>query len=311
MVEETCPLPDPGKGGEKKISPKARRIDLPITGMSCAACSSRVQNILSGLNGVESAAVNLPAEKATIYFDPSEISVDELMKSIEGLGFGVSISKMTVPIKGMTCAACVKRVQDALASIEGVLSASVNIATETAALEFIPAQAGIRDFRKAVRDAGYDIVEVEQGEDIVEKEKMEREAAYNQLKNKLIIGASLTVPIFLLMLWDKIGLSTVIEIPVQTNYMLQFLIQTPVQFWVGRQFYTGAIAAARHKTTNMNTLIAVGTSAAYIYSVIATFFPSVFEIKGYTAHVYFDTAATIVVLILLGRLFEARAKGKT
>ncbi len=285
MVEETCPLPDPGKGVGKHISAEARRIDLPVTGMSCAACSSRVQNILSGLKGVESAAVNLPAEKATIYFNPSEVSVDELIKSIEGLGFGVSISKITVPIKGMTCAACVKRVQDTLASIEGVLSASVNLATEKAAMEYVAAQAGIRDFRNAVRSAGYDIVEVEQGEDIVEKEKLEREAAYNKLKTKLIIGVSLTVPVFLLMLWDRIGLSAIVEIPVQTNYMLQFLIQTPVQFWVGLQFYTGAIAAARHKTTNMNTLIAVGTSAAYIYSVIATFFRPVFEIQGYTAHV--------------------------
>ena len=311
MVEEVCPLPDPGKGGEKRISPEAVRIDLPITGMSCASCSSKVQNILSGLKGVESAAVNLPAEKATIYYNPSEASVDEFIKSIEGLGYAVSISKMTIPIKGMTCAACVKRVQDALASIEGVLSASVNIATEKATMEYIPARAGIRDFRKAVRGAGYDIVEVKQGEDIVEKEKKEREAAYNQLKTKLIIGAALTAPVFLLMLWDRIGLSALVEIPVQTNYLLQFLIQTPVQFWVGLQFYTGAVAAARHKTTNMNTLIAVGTSAAYIYSVTATFFPAVFEIKGYTAHVYFDTAATIIVLILLGRLLEARAKGKT
>lgn len=241
MIEDTCPLPKPEQ--DKEISSKATRIDLPVT--------------------------------------------------------------------GMTCAACVKRVQDALASIEGVLSASVNIATEKATVEYVPAQAGMRDFRRAVRDAGYDIIEIEQGEDIVEKEKKEREAAYNKLKTRLIIGAVLTVQIFLLAFWGKIGLSVIIDIPEQTNFFLQLLIQTPVQFWVGWQFYTGAFAAARHKTTNMNTLIAVGTSAAYVYSVTATFFPSIFTIKGYSVHVYFDTAATIIVLILLGRLFEARAKGKT
>ncbi len=231
--------PDP----EKHIPTEAIRVNLPITGMTCASCSARVQNVLSDLKGIESASVNLAAEKASIYYNPSEISVN--------------------------------------------------------------------DITNAIIDLGYGILKVEQGEDIVETEKKEREKAYNQLKTKLITGASLTALVFIFMLWEKIGLSAIIDIPKQTNFILQFLVQTPVQFWVGRQFYSGAIAAARHRTTNMNTLIAVGTSAAYLYSVTATFFPSVFEIKGYSAEVYFDTAATIIVLILLGRLLEARAKGRT
>ncbi|MEW6601868.1 MAG: heavy metal translocating P-type ATPase [Nitrospirota bacterium] len=296
---------------EKKDPKEVKRADIPVSGMTCAACSSRVQNTLSKLNGVEDASVNLAAGQATLHYDPSETSVDEFVKTIEDLGYGVSLSTITIPIKGMTCASCVKRVQDSLASVNGVFSASVNLATEKATVEYSPAQAGIRDFRKAVRDAGYDIVEVQPGEDIVEKEKREREEAYSKLRTRLITGIVLTVPIFILMLWERIGLSSVIKIPQQVNFLLQFLVQTPVQFWVGWQFYTGAISAARHRTTNMNTLIAVGTSAAYLYSVTATFFPSVFEVKGYTAHVYFDTAATIIVLILLGRLFEARAKGRT
>jgi Cu+-exporting ATPase len=295
----------------KEISPEAKRADLPVTGMTCAACSSRVQNTLSELKGVEKASVNLAVGQATVYYNPAETSVDEFVKTIKDLGYGVSVSTITIPIKGMTCASCVNRVQDALSSLNGVFSASVNLATEKATVEYSPAQAGVRDFRKAIRDAGYDIVEVQPGEDIVEKEKREREEAYRKLRTKLITGIALTIPIFVLMLWEHLGLSAIIEIPEQVNFLLQFLIQTPVQFWVGWQFYTGAFAAARHRTTNMNTLIAVGTSAAYIYSVTATFFPSVFEIEGYSAHVYFDTAATIIVLILLGRLFEARAKGRT
>lgn len=219
--------------------------------------------------------------------------------------------RIDIPVTGMTCASCVKRVQDSLASLEGVLSASVNLATEKATIEYAPGQVGMREFRKAVRDIGYDIVEVQKGEDVVEKEKREREREYRRLRTKVIAGAVLTVPVFVLVFWEKIGLSEIIQIPVQLNYFLQFLIQSPVQFWVGWQFYAGAIAAARHRTTNMNTLIAIGTSAAYIYSVTATFYPSLFEIRGYSAHVYFDTAATIIVLILLGRLFESRAKGKT
>ncbi len=211
----------------------------------------------------------------------------------------------------MTCASCVNKVQKALSSLNGVFSASVNLANEKATIEYSPAQAGMRDFKKALKDIGYDIVEVEKGEDIVEKEKQERERELKKLKFKLLIGVMLTLPLFVLVYWDKTGLSSFVEIPKQMNFLIQLIIQTPVQFWVGWYFYTGAIAAARHRTTNMNTLIAVGTSAAYVYSVTATFFPSIFEIKGYSAEVYFDTAAAIIVLILLGRLLEARAKGQT
>ncbi|MEW6109971.1 MAG: heavy metal translocating P-type ATPase [Nitrospirota bacterium] len=287
------------------------RIDLPITGMSCASCASAIQKGLAELSGVRSADVNFAAEKATVIYDNSAVSVDDFIKTIKDLGYGVSVSTITLPVRGMTCASCVKTVQDTLGSLDGVVSASVNFATEKATIKYLPAHVGIRDFKKAVKDAGYEIVEAEKGEDIVEKEQREREAAYRKLKTRIITGAVFTIPIFILMYWDKLGLSVFFVIPRQTNFLLQLIIETPVQFWIGQQFYTGAAAAARHKTTNMNTLIAIGTSSAYIYSVVATFFPSLFEIKGYSAEVYFDTAATIIVLILLGRLFEARAKGQT
>ncbi len=287
------------------------RIDLPVTGMTCASCSAAVQKGLSELKGVSSASVNFAVEKATVFYDESVVSVDDFIKVIKDLGYGLSISKIILPVKGMTCASCVKTVQDTLGRLNGVVSASVNFATEKAAIEYLPSQVGIKDFKKAIKDAGYEIVEVEKGEDIVEKEQREREEAYRALKTKVITGACLAIPIFILVHWNNIGLSRILELPQQVNYLLQLIIATPVQFWIGRQFYEGAIAAARHKTTNMNTLIAIGTSSAYIYSVAATFFPSIFEIKGYSAEVYFDTAATIIVLILLGRLFEARAKGQT
>ncbi len=287
------------------------RLDLPITGMSCASCAAHIEEGLSQLKGVVSASVNFAAEKATVIYDKSLVSVDDFTSVVKDLGYGVSVSKITLPIKGMSCASCVENVQKTLSSLDGVLSASVNFATERATIEYFPSQAGIREFKKAVRDAGYEIVEAEKGEDIVEKEQREREQAFRALKTKVISGAILTIPIYILMQWDIIGLSKVVALPGQVNFLLQLVIETPVQFWIGWQFYTGAIAAARHRTTNMNTLIAVGTSAAYIYSVVATFFPSFFEIKGYSAGVYFDTAATIIVLILLGRLFEARAKGQT
>jgi Cu+-exporting ATPase len=307
---EVCPLPGP-ELHQREPSRESGRIDLPLTGMSCASCASKIQNELSKLNGVETAAVNFAAESATVYYIPAEANIEEFIKTVKDLGYGVSASKVTIPIKGMTCASCVKKVQDSLASLNGVFSASVNLATEKATVEYLPAQVGMRDFKKALRDIGYDIVEAKFGEDIVEKEKREREREYKKLKRKLFVGAALTILIFLFVFWGKTGLSLIVEIPRQVNFLIQLVIQTPVQFWVGWQFYHGAIAAARHRTTNMNTLIAVGTSAAYIYSVTATFFPSIFEISGHSAEVYFDTAATIIVLILLGRLFEARAKGRT
>jgi Cu+-exporting ATPase len=287
------------------------RIDIPVTGMSCASCAAHIQEGLAGLDGVKSAAVNFAAERATVVYDDAKVTVADFMKVIRDLGYGVSSSTITLPIRGMSCAACVENVRRTLASLDGVLSASVNIATERATIEYFPAQVGVREFKKAVKDAGYEVVEAEKGEDIVEKEQRQREAAYRVLKTKVIAGAVLAAPLFLLAQWDRVGLSHVLPLSRQANFLLQLIIETPVQFWIGWQFYTGAVAAARHRTTNMNTLIAVGTSSAYLYSVVATFFPSVFEIKGYGASVYFDTAATIVVLILLGRLFEARAKGRT
>jgi len=287
------------------------RIDLPVSGMSCASCAAHIQEALSALPGVKSAAVNFAAEKATVIYDKNLVSVDDFVRLIKELGYGVMQAQVTLPIKGMSCAACVANVQDTLNSLEGVLTASVNFATEKAIVDYFPFQVGIRDFKKVVKEAGYDVIEAEKGEDIVEKEQREREAAYLDLKTKVIVGAVLAVPLMLLMQWHHIGLSRIIPLSKQANFILQFLIATPVQFWIGRQFFSGALAAARHRTTNMNTLIAIGTSSAYIYSVVAVFFPSVFEIKGYSADVYFDTSATIIVLVLLGRLFEARAKGHT
>ncbi len=290
---------------------KLKRVDLPVTGMSCAVCASRIQKALAQLKGVDNAAVNFAAEKATIFYNPSEISPDEFIKTIREQGYGVSTSRITLPVKGMTCASCVKRVQDALSFLNGVLSAEVNFATEQASVEYIPGLVGIRDFKRVIRDAGYDIVEVREGEDIVEKEKREREEEFRRLRVKLIAGTLLTIPILVLAFSGMTGLPFLTQLPKQINFLIQLTLATPVQFWVGRQFYAGALIAVRHRTTNMNTLIAVGTSAAYVYSITATFFPALFEIRGYSAEAYYDTAATIIILILLGRFFEAKAKGRT
>lgn len=280
--------------------------------MTCAACSARVQDMLNETEGVIEASVNLAAERATITYDPSKRKIEDFIDLIVDLGYGVNIARQTIPVKGMTCAACVGAVERAIAGIPGMLKVSVNIATERASVEYLPTMVGLADVRKVIRDAGYDVMDTGgSDDDVVERERLEREARYNSLKLKVVLGATLAVPIMLLMYWDKLGLNSIINIPMQTGFYIQLALVLPIQFWIGWQFYSGAISAARHGTTNMNTLIAVGTSAAFIYSIIATFFPHVFMIKGYTMDVYYDTSAMIIVLILLGRLFEARAKGHT
>jgi P-type Cu+ transporter len=294
----------------EEVSGSSKRIDLPITGMSCASCASHIENTLAELIGVVSALVNFAAETATVVFDPSKIKLTDLTKTVIDQGYGVSVSRITLPVQGMTCAACVSAVENALKELDGVASAAVNFATEKAAIEYFPSQVNIRDFKRVIKEAGYEVVEAEKGEDIVEKEQKEREKAYRELRTKVITGTALAIPLMLLMQWNHI-FGHILHMPMNLNHLIQLVLATPVQFWIGRQFYAGAIAAARHRTTNMNTLIAIGTSSAYLYSIVATFFPSLFEIKGYTAEVYFDTSATIIVLILLGRLFEARAKGQT
>ena len=292
------------KSSEKKLE----RMDLPITGMSCAACASRIEKGLGSVEGVSQATVNFAAEKATVFFDPNQTDLPHLIDKVKDLGYGARVEKILLPIRGMSCAACVGKVERALRFTKGVTQASVNFATERASVEYLPGEVTLGDLTRVVQDAGYEVLEVKE-EDIVEKERLAREADLSRLKWKFILGLALLAPILLLM-WgasflEKAGLSR------EINFFLQFLLATPVQFWVGRQFYAGFWKATKNKTSDMNTLIAVGTSAAYIYSLIVTFVPHLIMVKGWMLDVYFDTSAAIIVLILLGRFLEARAKGRT
>ena len=285
------------------------RIDLPIGGMSCASCALKIEKGLSNTEGVSKATVNFAAEKATVLYAPGEISLSALITKVKDLGYEPKTEKVLLPVQGMTCASCVNRVEKALKSSKGVVNANVNFATQRASVEYLPGEVTIRDLKRVVQEAGYEVLDVKE-EDIVEKERLAREVELSSLKWKFITGTALLAPILILMygasLLEKgFGLSS------QTNFFIQFVLATPVQFWAGRQFYVGFWKAAKHKTSDMNTLIAVGTSAAYIYSLIATFLPHLFMVKGVMLDVYFDTSAAIIVLILLGRFLEARAKGKT
>jgi Cu+-exporting ATPase len=290
-----------------------KKIEIPITGISCASCVAKIEKGLSKMSGIVDAKVNFATEKATISFDPSRAHMGDFVATIKDLGYEAGIEKVTLPIYGMSCASCVKKVEDALNGLEGVVRASVNFATEQATVQYIPGAVSLADFREAIKDAGYEILEAERvgKEDIVDREKAAREAEYRKLKRKFVTGLALVIPVFLLGHWWLLGLSKVLDLSREVNFYLQLIFQTPIQFWVGWQFYVGAWKTAKHKSADMNTLIAVGTTAAYLYSVLATFFPWLFAAKGLVAEAYFDTAGAIIVLILLGRLLEARAKGQT
>ncbi|RMG56888.1 MAG: copper-translocating P-type ATPase, partial [Deltaproteobacteria bacterium] len=281
-------------------------------GMTCASCVKRVERALSRVPGVRNVSVNFATEEAMVEGDGDSLDVDALVSAVRDAGYDVALSTKDFVIKGMTCASCVERIERALSRVPGIVAASVNLATGTGRVTYIPGAVEVDPaVREAVEGAGYEVEEIEEGEDpLALKERREREEAEG-LKRKFIVGLCLVIPTFLLVYWDLLGLSRVVPLPPEANRFIQFLLITPVQFWVGWQFYRGAVSALRHGSTNMNTLIAVGTTAAYVYSVVATFFPSLFEGSGYGAEVYYDTAGAIIVLILLGRYFEARAKGRT
>jgi Cu+-exporting ATPase len=295
---------------EETKKPDTTKVVINVGGMTCAGCAAKVEKALGKLPGVEDAAVNFASEKATIDFRPQETEIENIVQTIEDLGYRARLEKAVYEVEGMTCASCVARVEKALSGVSGVVSADVNLATERATVIFNPEETDFQKMARAVEAAGYGIREPEEGEEGRDRERKRRERETKLLKAKLIYSAaSAAVIMFLSMLGMHVpGLKT---IPDRTLFVILFILATPVQFWPGLTFYRGAFRAARHGTSDMNTLIAVGTTAAYLYSVVATFFPSFISGTGLELAVYYDASATIIALILLGRFLEARAKGRT
>jgi len=286
---------------------KAERMDIPIVGMSCASCASTIQRGLAGLKGVEKANVNFATSKATVLYEPQLVKPEDFISTVRKSGYEVGTASLELPIQGMVCASCVQKVEKALHQIKGVLKAVVNLATARVKVEYLPSETSFQEIKRAVESTGYKVLEVKPSEEVEDAEGLIRKKEYKKLKTKFIVGAILGLIVFL-------GSSPrwFPWIPsFFNNFFVLWALATPVQFWIGWQFYRGAWGAFRHRNADMNTLIAVGTSAAYLYSVVATLFPSFFESGGIKPEVYFDTSALIIVLILLGRLLEARAKGQT
>ena len=279
------------------------RITIPVTGMSCASCVRRVERALANHEGVAEASVNFASEEARVAYHPEATKPDELISVIRDAGYGADVRERTFGVTGMTCASCVGRVEEALRKLPGVVEASVNLANEKATVGYVAGEVGPRDLEKAVEGAGYGVVREDEGSSA----EGSREREYGKLRSDFFLAAVLTALVLLGSLPMMLGFMP--PVPVAWLNLGLLVLATPVQFWAGRRFYRGAWGALRHGQANMNTLVVMGTSAAYLYSAVATLAPQLFAAGR--ADVYFDTSALIITLILLGRLLEARARGRT
>jgi len=282
---------------EKSKSRKPEKARIHVTGMTCTTCAATIEKGLAQTPGVEKADVSFASEKASVEYDPSKVDLAKIAKTISGLGYRVATKKSIFPVSGMTCASCVARVEEALSSVPGVISANVNLASDKATVEYVEGT-DVVEMRRAVEEAGYGLgSEAATLEDVTTASQRE----IRSLRNRFIFALVLAVVIMVL--------SMAPDFPWKP-YLL-WALATPVQFWTGWRFYKGMWGALKHKTADMNTLIAVGTSAAYFYSMVVVLAPSLFAAAGIELGLYFDTSSMIIALILLGRFLESRARGQT
>lgn len=284
------------------------KLIVKIGGMHCASCAQTIEKTLNNIDGVK-ARVNFATEKAYVDIDTSKADKEKIKSAIKKTGYEVledqeeNSEKITLRVIGMDNPHCVGTVGNALNSLKGIKSKQL-FTNEKAIIEYNPNEISLEKIKKSIRDVGYEPVEIDQRED---SDKVARDKHLKQLKTKFIVGAILSIFIFLGSFPEWFSFTP----EFLTNYYVLLLLTTPVQFWVGSQFYKGFLTALKNKTADMNTLIAVGTSAAYFYSIAVTLSPNYFAEKGIETFVYYDTAAIIVTLIILGRWLEAIAKSKT
>ena len=297
------------------VKDRQNQVTLPIQGMTCAACVSHVEKAIGAVEGVAGVSVNLAVETAAVELSSAVVPVEDLRRAVSNAGYSIPPSKATLTIGGMTCAACVSHVEGALRGVTGVLEASVNLATEKATVEYLPGVAGTVTFREAVSAAGYQLVASGEGPEDTnsELERLSRTGETRAFRRRFIVSAVGAVLLFLGSFhsfpWTT-GLSSLAYFP-----FLLWALATPVQLWAGWSFYRSGLSALRHRTSNMHTLIALGTTTAYGYSVAIVLMgwlaPEFLASQGISSMLYFDTAAMIIALILLGAYLESRARGQT
>jgi len=292
---------------------KLATIDIPVRGMTCASCVSRVEKAIRSVEGVTAANVNLATERAHVEFAPAEADPAAVADAIRNAGYEPSESAVELKIDGMTCASCVNRVEKALRRVPGVVEASVNLATERASVRYLGGPDMMGRLTNAVEQTGYEAKPVQREGEQIDRERQEREAEIAGLRRSVLIAAILTLPVFVLEMGSHF-IPAVHDWVMGTlghrnSWYLQFALTTLVLFGPGLRFFRKGAPALLRGAPDMNSLVVLGTSAAYAYSVVATFLPGF--LPAGMENVYFEAAAVIVTLILVGRFLEAKAKGRT
>jgi Cu+-exporting ATPase len=286
-------------------------IDIGIGGMTCASCAARVERALGKLQGVSSARVNLAAESARLEYDPERLRAPEISAAVADAGYTPIVEEMEFPVRGMTCASCVGRVERTLAKIPGVIEARVNLASESARVRYLSASTGLEQFRREIADAGYEVpAQAAGGADATGEAHREREIA--GMRRELFVGIALSIPLAVLAMGMYYGpfhswLASVGASEPVLNLIL-FALATPVLIWPGRRFFVAGWKAYRHLSPDMNSLVMTGTAAAYLYSLVVTFAPQI--LPDNARHTYFEAAAVVITLVFLGKYWEAIAKGR-
>ncbi len=282
--------------------PETKLITLPITGMTCANCVGSVERSLKKVSGVNTAMVNLSSERATVEYDPSVATLPAMIDRVTKAGYGIANGEIEIQLTHISDDNDARRLEKALNALEGVLAARVNLVSEKAGLTYIPTIITLQEIRQGIRNAGFGLVDTGEGGEDAEAAARQREV--DEQRRLLILGLIFTVPLFILSMSIDFGL-----VPMEIGHSswmsyVMLVLALPVQFYVGKQYYIGAYKSLRNGSANMDVLVALGSSAAFLYSLPVTFG----LIRG---HVYYETAAVIITLIKVGKFLEARAKGKT
>jgi len=284
-----------------------KKTDIAITGMTCAACANRIEKGLQQVDGVETATVNFATEKASVSFNEEKTSLTALQEKIRTLGYEVLKEESELNIIGMTCAACSTRIEKGLSRMEGVQSASINLALETGRVSYDPSILSSNDLIKKIQSLGYDAEFKNEQKGV----KLDHRKVEIKKKTRLfLISALLSLPLLWTMVAHFAFTSWMYVPEFLMNPFVQWALATPVQFWIGWTFYKGAYFALRNKSANMDVLVALGTSAAYFYSVYLVL-TNLDHIGSHSVGLYFETSAVLITLIILGKVFEARAKGRS
>ena len=295
------------------VDPQDRRIVLPVSGMKCASCVGRVEKALAGMPAVEDVSVNLASGTAVIRCGEQGLDAGDAVRVVEGLGFKVPVSRIDVTVEGMRSGACARKIESVLASLPVVVDASVNASTRTAVVRYLPREGALKRIRSAVEGAGSFSVILPEGAgaregSVTGRIEAEQLLEARMLKRRLIVAGLFSLPVMVLSMsdhWPVLALWGD-----ETRNLILLALSCPVFFWAGAPFHLGMLRSVRHLGPDMNTLISLGTSAAFFYSVAVTVSPGRLSGGGMDAAVYYETATMIITLVLLGRLLEVRAKGK-